>query len=671
MRTLVINSYAGSLTIGATSMGAEIVASMEDHDFFLDVQKRNFPNLQYVSYRHQWPSWDLSDTVVIGHPPCSGFSLANSSKAARGVESNAFACTKDLLKYACRLKAKVIAVESVMGALGGAWNVHQYFADEYGYHLYRIVENGIMFSPQWRERFWIIMVKKGVAPEVLPITLTPRWLSNHDVLDGYEDGPTTGNLDQLLVRQKGKLKDGLGLSDEEMSYYFDKQDPPHPTVALDTLIWEKKLKTPDTKPEDRYRITHKFVDGFNSSALTYLDPNGFAPVVMAGSHWYYNGRNLSEDGYKRIAGFPVDYVFPETPKNYRRQMRTGLSKGVIPAIARWILEVIACHIGETDGLTFEHHHDTWSSTQYGPGSYHVDLEPNDIADFRIKKQDWPDRLTTMPPLRHYDDHPRISKVSYGPANGVEDLTEVQVAVLQRAQNALIMCGNIEGIGLARLDEVTATVTVIDTVLNPPPPAVLEVKVKTPKVQRVGKRVMREGEVWVSGLPTTCLNPACGVELPADQERHEEPSMNVIVGSFVCPACGETSLYSRKPDKPIKVRAERQVTAPRGRLSDVGLAATDVPVSGFGARDQKRAVIQRLIREAGVMTHAEAIEVCCPHPEINLLFATCHWHIRQLVKFGMLREVSPEDVAHLRAKAAGQEYFTEMEANQEAIADITT
>lgn len=468
MKTLVINSYAGSITIGAKQIGADIVASMEDDNFFLDVQKRNYPELRYVEHRSQWPSQDLSDTVVIGHPPCSGFSLANSSRAARGVNSNAFACTKDLLKYAMTNKAKVVAIESVMGALGGAWHVHQHFADAYGYNLYRIVENGIMFSPQWRERFWAVWVKRDVAPPVMSVTLQPRWQTVGEVLEGYEEGPPPGNLDLMLERQRAKLRDGFALSDSEMSYYFDAQDPPHPTISLDRLVWQQRLQ--ELTSQDRWDIVREHVEGFNSSGMTYLGPDGYAPTVMAGSFWYYRGRTVSEDGYKRIAGFPVNYVFPESPKNYRKNMRTGLSKGVIPAIARWVLEIIGRHLGET-GLNYQH----------DETGYQLKVEPNDIADFRIGKVAWQERAHITPRLRQDEEYHSSPKISYDIINGVDELTEEQRTALETAKNTIQVFITSEVEPAQRELMAHEAVASIERVLNPPPPPIEIKPVKARKV----------------------------------------------------------------------------------------------------------------------------------------------------------------------------------------------
>lgn len=541
MKALVINSYAGSILLGATHLGMDVIGSYEDHAFGMDIQKANVPGIHYIPHIKDWPTQNLMDTIVVAHPPCSAFSVQNCSPTARGSESEAFACTKKVLQYACDNNALGIAIESVMGALPGAWNQHQHYADTYGYHLYRILENGCMFGCQWRERFWVLYIKKGAARPTLQLTLQPHFQTVRQVITGHEDGRSAGNLDVLLERQKKRLLDDAKLSPEEMAYLFDAQDPPHPTKALGTVLYEYKYKTPETDSFDKWNVFQDYIGGFASGTMVYLDPNGTTPVLMGGSHWYYNGRNVSENAFKVVMGFPADYIFPESPRNYRTQMRMYLSKGVMPPIAEWILEQATLHLGWTGQAR---RHDEF------PGSkYQLECEPNQIADFRIKKVDWWERDTVLPPLR--DD---------------------------------------------------------EAVKN---------KLKT-------------------------VRPVCE---------------HVFADDAKCIKCGWLPKAPKMPkirvERAPRVVRERDLTPRRGRLSDIPLVGTDIVVTGQTITDRKRALIHSIVLERQVMTHEEAITACLLHPELQILPTTMHWHIRQMVKAGHLKEVGHEVVAWYAARAAGQ------------------
>jgi len=87
-------------------------------------------------------------------------------------------------------------------------------------------------------------------------------------------------------------------------------------------------------------------------------------------------------------------VFPEGRRNYRKQMRTFLSKGVIPAVATWILGQVANHLGET-------HPRGCTCHGCGDGAYELSIKPNEIVDFRINRKDW--KKADLSKLRHWED----------------------------------------------------------------------------------------------------------------------------------------------------------------------------------------------------------------------------------------------------------------------------
>jgi len=366
-------------------MGFEIIGSYEDANFGVDIQKHNYPELNYVERRSDWPAQDLSDVFVIAHPPCSAFSLANTSKNTRGVESDAFDCTKKVIQYAMDNNAMGVAIESVMGALNGAWEVHQQFADWGKYHLYRVLENGCMFGAQWRDRFWVLYLRKDITKPEATFIIEPRYQTVKEVVGKYEEGPSTGNCERLLERQKNILIESGDFTQDDLDFFFKPQDPPHRTAALGTILWERKFRD-----QNKWEIFKKYIGGFASGTMCFINPDGMCGVLMGGSFWYMNGRCLSEDAYKLLMGFPIDYVFPETPRNFRKNMRMYLSKGVMPPIAAWILEQAAVNLGHME-------------PRFHKEGYKLTIEPNHIADFRIRKTDWINRTEALPPLRHYDD----------------------------------------------------------------------------------------------------------------------------------------------------------------------------------------------------------------------------------------------------------------------------
>ena len=387
MRVLTLNTYAGSMLIGAKAFGAELIGSYEDVGFGQEIAKANFPEVNHIQRWADWPARDLSDVVVLAHPPCSAFSVQNSSWNARGENAAAFNCTRRVLDYAMSNRAKAIAIESVVGALGGAWYVHQSYAQRYGYNLYRILQNGCAFGPQWRERFWVVYVREDVAPPSMAWRLRPRWTRVRDALNGLENDPVLPEVDRALASFKARLWEG-GLTPEQMAALFDKRDPPYPSTGVLKVLHD------DFFPDwEVYDVGHKFDILFSSSQMCYLNPDGLAGVLLGGTWWYYEGRNLSISGYKRIMGFPTDYVFPQERRDYLKAMRTFLSKGVIPQVATWILGNIATQVGSAHPLNC-----SCQACEDAP-AWELEIEPNHIGDFRFRKKDWMKK--DLPELRHY------------------------------------------------------------------------------------------------------------------------------------------------------------------------------------------------------------------------------------------------------------------------------
>jgi hypothetical protein len=231
--------------------------------------------------------------------------------------------------------------------------------------------------------------RKGADAVQRPrLTLSPKWQTVGEVVAGREDGSSSGNQDVLLERQKAKLRDIAGLNEEEMNYLFDGSRN-FGTRALGAVLFDYKYRTATSTAQDKWEMFKKYIGGFASGTMCYLDPNGLAPVLMGGSHWYLNGRNVSEDAFSAIGGFPEDYLFPETPRNYRRQQRMFISKGVMPPVAAWIIEQVHNHLGEqVPSPTGLHATDQ--------PHYALTCEPNHIADFRITKEGWKKRADELP-----------------------------------------------------------------------------------------------------------------------------------------------------------------------------------------------------------------------------------------------------------------------------------
>lgn len=364
MRVATINTYAGSLLIGSRAAGEEPIASLEDVGFGAEIQRANFPGLPLYATTPEWDSAPREigeDAVVLAHPPCSAFSSQTfGSKKAHGLNADAFGCTVRVLNYAMRKRrVRAVAVESVTGALKGAAAVHEEFARECGYDLYRILQSAHSFgAPQARKRFWAVFFRKGSYPGSTAWMLPSGRVRTVDqVISSVEDhGPPPRYAQKLWREAVESLTEALGISEDAVAKLLDARTGSILNTACRELFPGKSTR--------EVKAIIYTPGAFSVWFPRILRGDGVATVLLGSSCWRYDGRLLGENDYKAMMGFPTSYEFPGKT---REKMCTYLSKGVCPPVAKWVLEQVRFNLGE--------------GSVDGPTHPPVLLQPGQTADF--------------------------------------------------------------------------------------------------------------------------------------------------------------------------------------------------------------------------------------------------------------------------------------------------
>jgi site-specific DNA-cytosine methylase len=370
MKILLINSYAGSLLIASKQEGHEIIASLEDKGYGLECQRLNYPDVDYVS-KPPWPDLNLEEAICLGHPPCSCFSNQNCSKERRGLDSEAFKSSRMAIEYALERRVKGLAIESVTATLEGARSYHDEVAEDYGYHLYRVLQNAISFGlPQWRPRFWAIFVRKNLGlPDKMWFHHKPVFRTVGECLEGVEPGETIRGAETYYQKNIRKFAEkGLDLKE------ILGQEDVYSNVAF---LAARYLGMTDpgmsrTTAELKFRAQYGVPTGFHVSWLCTINPGGFTGVIMSDSHWCLGDRLLTRPEYCAIAGFPPDYKFDKL-----NEARAYLSRGVAPPVARWVLRQVVTHLEQT----FDPSKVTAITDRY------VEAAPGEVVDFRVSKSE--------------------------------------------------------------------------------------------------------------------------------------------------------------------------------------------------------------------------------------------------------------------------------------------
>lgn len=372
---LIINSYAGSLTVAASALDHPIIGSYEDAGYGIKVQMANFGGIDFRAKRSEWPEkQDLSSAIVIAHPPCAAFSYMNTtgSDTKRGLDAEKFQCTIKVLDYAMGNRAKAIAIESVIPAMNGARDVHDGWAEKHGYQVFRILQNACTFGvPQWRERFWVIFVRNDQLSKLVVQHLpTPALL--RDVLD-----PKAEPTDSLLAR---KWYEQLTVLNKEFGWRVAKQltDGTYGYGRMGQLI-RNYLNAKTGKKHDARELAKRYAvwGNFDAQTAASLNPNSTTPVLLQNSFWTVNGRVLNALEYQRVMGFPDGYAWPGKTMNQQRGL---LSRGVCPPVAAWILDQLERNLNNKRSL--------YKVRGMSLKDHSLVIEPGGVVDLRPSKQLW-------------------------------------------------------------------------------------------------------------------------------------------------------------------------------------------------------------------------------------------------------------------------------------------
>jgi len=322
MNVLAINTYGGSLLLGAKTAKANIIATMEDVGYGSDLQAMNFPKIPRYEKLADWPEkfnvpWSKIDAIA--HPPCKSFSnMAARYNSHRGTaEGSGFDCHRNVMAYVLGHKCRNLAIESVIGAYCGGRAEYEAAAKKYGYHVTYIFLNAVTFGlPQWRPRVWVIFHRT----KKFKVNFKPKYVPLQVVL---KPGPTTVPIfsDTKLLWEKTRP---LLKGKKPIGHIF--------------AVLQKKFNIDYLGLRAKYpNMTRGYLSGYTR----FLDPTGFATTLLGDTTWAVGDRLLTIEEYCAIMGFPRNYKFNVTrhPRNHG-DARSYLSRGVCPPIAAWILKMM-------------------------------------------------------------------------------------------------------------------------------------------------------------------------------------------------------------------------------------------------------------------------------------------------------------------------------------------
>jgi DNA (cytosine-5)-methyltransferase 1 len=192
-KLVAIDLFAGigGLSLGLRSAGIEVAASVELDDSCYEIYNRNFPTTRFIheDIRRIDPMALRAEIgtdidVVVGGPPCQGFSLIG----LRDPNDDRSKLIFEFRRFVQKLKPKYFVMENVPGMLsaaGGQWVkelIRQLESDGYNVADPKILCASQFGAPQERNRVFLIGTRKDLtfraeAP-------APTHISARDVLTG-------------------------------------------------------------------------------------------------------------------------------------------------------------------------------------------------------------------------------------------------------------------------------------------------------------------------------------------------------------------------------------------------------------------------------------------------------------------------------------------------------
>lgn len=281
------------------------------------------------------PIQDISDftqyndcDVVIGGPPCQGFSQLNSKKTA-DLDDDRNELWRQYMLAVLDIKPDVFVVENVprfLDSTAGRGLVEM--AEEHGYNTTVGVLNTADYGvPQYRKRAFVVGSRVGVP--FLPAPTTEQERTVRDAIGDLPRNPTNENLHD--GRNFGKLT-----RDRMRSVPRDGNRKDIPRYLL-PKCW-------------------KDYNGSGTDLFGRLDWNSPAVTIRTSFHKPMKGRHLHpEPGSERtitlregarLQTFPDDFEFGT---NYQVHIARLIGNAVPPKLSYHIAEAVKCHLEGLDG----------------------------------------------------------------------------------------------------------------------------------------------------------------------------------------------------------------------------------------------------------------------------------------------------------------------------------
>lgn len=351
-------SGAGGLSRGFMDAGFNVVLGVDFDDAALKTFKKNHGNAESMKldlFNHEnidkivqyLKERSIELDVLVGGPPCQGFSLAGKREEfdQRNVLYSA------MVKTAEKLKPKVVVLENVPGMLtlyngAGAKRVKEDF-EEIGY---KVNEPKVLYAPEYgvpqiRKRVFFVMTLKELInkdfnyPEA--ILDEKDFVTCGDAIGNLPslENSTDYSLNQVLDYEFEAANDYEKLMRKNSKKIYNHTPTKHAeeTIRLISLVPEgKNYKA--LPPEELEKRQFKY-----NEALTRYDSRRPSRTIDTGhrTHFHYKWNRIpTVREAARLQSFPDDFIFYGNKQEQYKQVGNAVPPLLGKAIAYKVKEVL-------------------------------------------------------------------------------------------------------------------------------------------------------------------------------------------------------------------------------------------------------------------------------------------------------------------------------------------
>lgn len=335
MNALGVSIFAGGFSIGV-ERHFDVLAHLERTDYGVKTWRRYRPGVPvHVSKTTSWPVADYAGKVdfVYGNPPCAAWS-PTSVGYVRKSDSKWLDWATDVVRVGHDLGAKVIAIESVRGALLHGAPFYRSLRDDYKLSASWVMVNARDHGlPQHRPRVFILFTRGEV--------FVPEWeaLQMPRALDVIAGPPASHNEP---ISSKSIYSPGRGIRPEDLLACI-------PALKPGKRLWAREITVEEIAPYSANLAARIGGVKFAGHMLTRLPLDGPCPVVYGLARYVHptEDRLLTLRELMRLTGYPDDFTFDADQATALRM----LGKGICPPVGEWLAGEVAAYLrGERDVL---------------------------------------------------------------------------------------------------------------------------------------------------------------------------------------------------------------------------------------------------------------------------------------------------------------------------------